>query len=102
MAGEGGEGEVSATLRPSRFGRFSNIRDFGLVGSGDIRLEHKQRYNLLERAGGIIFMSELDYFLFDKIVIDFSDSLVLGAVCQRVRQQFVRVSRSLAVLKYAT
>ena len=50
-----------------RFGRFSNIRDFGLVGSGDIRLEHKQRYNLLERAGRTIFMSELDYFLFDKI-----------------------------------
>ena len=101
MAGEGGEGEVSATLRPRRFGRFSKIRDFGLVGSGDIRLQHKQRHNLIERAGGIIFMSELDYLLFDKILFDLADLLVLGAVCQRVGQQFVRVCRGLPVLQYS-
>lgn len=40
VAGEGGEGEDSGTTRPRRFGKFSNINDFGLVGSGDNKLEN--------------------------------------------------------------
>ena len=39
VAGEGGEGDDSGMTRPRRLGKFSNINDFGLVGSGDIKLE---------------------------------------------------------------
>ena len=42
VAGEGGEGEDSGMTRPRRLGKFSKINDFGLVGSGDIKLEIKR------------------------------------------------------------
>ena len=39
VAGEGGEGDDSGATLPSRLGKFSKINDFGLVGSGDIKLK---------------------------------------------------------------
>ena len=45
VAGEGGEGDDSGTTRPRRFGKFSNINDLGLVGSGDIKLKKTQNSN---------------------------------------------------------
>ena len=39
MAGDGGDGVASDGFLPRRFGKFSNIKDFGRVGSGDIKLK---------------------------------------------------------------
>ena len=48
VAGDGGEGvEGSDGFLPSKFGRFSNISDLGLVGSGDIKLKSLKLYRML-------------------------------------------------------
>ena len=48
VAGDGGEGvEGSVGFLPSRFGRFSNINDLGLVGSGDIKLKEIKLLNVV-------------------------------------------------------
>ena len=49
MAGDGGDGVASVGFLPRRFGKFSNIRDFGRVGSGDIKLKCQKFQNNLIR-----------------------------------------------------
>lgn len=71
-AGDGGDGEASVGFLPRRFGKFSNINDLGLVGSGDIKLEGK-------------YLLDLNIMKYMMIL------LVLRAVGEGVGQELVRV-----------